>query len=219
MKIVKGAGEKILPHWIRSELRPVLVFTGAGTTLLTGSIALAQRAWDELRERLGLWESIGALAAGVYVAGYGCWQSPHIASFAVPAGLVAWCVAACWAAPAAKQLPDQVPEAAVEEQPASSPDDVYAATLEWIWRQVGNRQGVHLRDLLEHAQAHGMFMDLDVSGLRTHLEVWRIPVRDRVRVRGLGVTVGIHRDDLPAPAAPLPDPDGQDPPNPELHPA
>lgn len=219
MKIVKGVGEKVLPRWLRAELRPVLVFTGAGTTLLSGSVALAQRGWDELRERLSFWESIAALAAGAYVGGYGCWHSPHIARFAIPGALLAWCVAACWAAPPAKTASRPVSEAAVEQPPSSAPDDVYAATLEWIRQQVGDRQGVHLRDLLEHAQAHGMFTDLQVSDLRTHLERWRIPVRNKVRVRGLGVTVGIYRDDLPPLPEALPDPDGPDPPNSELHPA
>jgi hypothetical protein len=95
---------------------------------------------------------------------------------------------------------------------------VYEATLEWIRQRIGTAQGVHLRDLLAHAQAHGMFEDLDVTSFRAHLERRGFPIKDRVRVRGLGVTVGIHRDDLPPLPEPLPDHDGQDPPDSELHP-
>jgi hypothetical protein len=62
-----------------------------------------------------------------------------------------------------------------------------------------------------------MFDGLDVTGLKDHLERWEIPVRKRCRVRGLGVTVGIHRDDLPAPSRPSPGPEGQDPSDSELH--
>ncbi|HEY6114633.1 MAG TPA: hypothetical protein VI172_01630 [Candidatus Dormibacteraeota bacterium] len=107
------------------------------------------------------------------------------------------------------------PEA--EKSPKAAPEAVRSATIEWVQRQVGDTQGVHLRDLLQHAQQHGMFEDLDVTTFRVHLGRWGIPVRSRVRVRGKGVTVGIHRDDLkPLPSTPSPPP-SQDPPNPGLH--
>lgn len=116
--------------------------------------------------------------------------------------------------------------AAPEEQPARDPsashaDAVYDAVLHWLWDMVGDRQGVHLRDLLTTAHAHGMFEGCDLPTLRARLEEAGIPVRKRVRVRGKGVTVGVHRDDLETrPAAPsgAPSPvDGQDPPTPRLH--
>lgn len=217
MKIVKQVGERLLPDWIRSELRPVLAFAGAGTALCTGSLALARWAWSQLRERFSAPESLGVLGAAAYVAGYGCIHAPHIARFAVPGAAVAWCVAAWWYAPPA-DLPDPV-ERLEPQPPTSAPQDVYAATLEWVWQQIGDTQGVHLRDLLTHAQSHGMFEDLDVSDLRRHLERWDIPVRNRVRVRGLGITVGIHRDDLKPLPSPSPEEEGQDPPESELHPA
>ena len=216
MKIIKKVGERLLPAWLAAELRPILAFAGAGAALVSGSVVLAARGWRRVGERLGTWERLGAIAAGGYVAMYGCVHAPHIARFAVPAAVAAWCVAAWWIAPPA-DLPEPV-EAVVSEALAAAPQDVYAATLEWIRRQIGERQGVHLRDLLEHAQAHGMFEGLDVSELRGHLGRAGIPGRNRVRVRGLGVTVGIHRDDLPPLPEPLPDPDDQDPPNSELHP-
>src|SRR5690606_13052238 len=114
-----------------------------------------------------------------------------------------WTVAA-WRA---GRLTAETAEETLAEQPTDTPrPDVREATLEWIWRQIGDRQGVHLRDLLAHAHAHGMFEGLEVAEFRAHLERWDIPVRSRCRVRGLGVTVGIHRDDLedvssPSPAA------------------
>lgn len=217
MKIVKRVGEQLLPAWLRTELKPVLAFAGAGTALWSGSAALAARAWAYLRDRLSLTESLGALAIGAYLTGYGCIHAPHTARFAIPGVIVAWCVAAWWHAP-----PADVPQPAENPEPAppdSAPQDVYAATLEWIWRQVGDTQGVHLRDLLAHAQAHGLFEDLDVTAFRGHLERWGIPVRDRVRVRGLGVTVGVYRDDLPALPGPSPESGDQTPPETELHPA
>lgn len=216
MKIVYRVGEWLLPHWIRAELRSVLSFTGTGRALADGSRLLARRGWTMLGEHLDRWERYGAVAATGYAAGFACWHAPDVARFAIPGTVVAWCVAAWWMAPPVEA--EAPAETAVEEQPASSTHDVYAATLDWIRQRIGDRQGVHLRDLLEHAQAHGMFEALDVTELRAHLERHGFPVRDRVRVRGLGVTVGVYRADLPPLPEPLPDPDGQDPPDSELHP-
>ncbi|NUR03223.1 MAG: hypothetical protein HOY79_43935 [Streptomyces sp.] len=114
---------------------------------------------------------------------------------------------------------EKAADAAAVEPLKAGPEDVRAATLEWIHRQIGDTQGVHLRDLLQHAQQHGMFEGLDVTTFRSHLERWGIPVRRRVRVRGKGITVGIHRDDLKAPPqAPSPTP-SQDTQESGLHPA
>lgn len=219
MKIINRVGERLLPRWLRNELRPVLAFAGAGTTLWSGSCELVRRGWAELGERCTVWERLGVLAAGGYLTVYGCAHAPHAAVFAAPAVLLAWCVAAWWVAPAA--APELAVETASGTDPTApaehTPEDVYAATLDWIRQQIGDRQGVHLRDLLEHAQAHGLLEGLDVTEFRGHLERHGIPVRNRVRVRGLGVTVGVHRDDLPPLAESSPGEDGQDPPKPQLH--
>ena len=102
-----------------------------------------------------------------------------------------------------------------------SPEETREAIHTWVRAAIGERQGVHLRDLLTNAQQHHMFEGLEMADFRTHLERWEVPVRKRVRVRGLGVTVGIHRDDLPAPAGtpsePLPEDGTQEPPDPRLH--
>ncbi|MFI8853665.1 hypothetical protein ACIGW3_26215 [Streptomyces sp. NPDC053499] len=127
--------------------------------------------------------------------------------------LTAWWCRAAWCAGKAATGPE---DASAEQQTAAS-EDVYEATLAWIWQMVGDRQGVHLRDLLANAQQHGYFEGLEVADFRAHLEDWDITVRKRVRVRGLGVSVGIHRDDLPAPSQPLPAADAPEPPNPQLH--
>ncbi|MEU5838794.1 hypothetical protein ABZ820_34735 [Streptomyces diacarni] len=129
----------------------------------------------------------------------------------------AWCLAAWRAAKptveASQTAPDDAPASPAENTAA----EVYDATLTWVWQMVGDRQGVHLRDLLANAQQADLFEGLDVAALRAHLEEWGIPVRKRVRVRGLGVTLGIHRDDLPAPSQPLPDEGGPGEPTGRLH--
>lgn len=136
-----------------------------------------------------------------------------------------WCLAA-WrtgkpAADAAETTPDNAPEDAPETTsegpPETSPEDVYGATLAWVWQMIGDRQGVHLRDLLTNARSAGLFEDLDVAAFRALLEGWGIPVRPSVRVRGVGVSVGIHRDDLPPLSEPLPEPSPQESTDPRLH--
>lgn len=195
MKIVKGVGEKVLPRWLRAELRPVLVFTGAGTALWSGSIVLAQRAWEELRERLTFWESVGALAAGVYVAGYGCWQSPHIARFAVPGALVAWCVAAWWVCPAALDEPEPSPEA----KPARD------GFIRWLLTLMGDQPGIHLRDLYPAMRKLPGQEGRDNTQLRAALRTLGVPVRRSLRLGGVAGRSGVAKADL----ARLPPPFGE----------
>ncbi|MET9012309.1 hypothetical protein ABZX74_15525 [Streptomyces olivaceoviridis] len=150
------------------------------------------------RAALGCWVRLAFLVFGLYLL----WRVVR----AVPALLWllsgVWTVAAWRAGRPAVEEPVEPP---VEEPAAAPRGDVRAATLEWIWQQIGDRQGVHLRDLLAHAHVHGMFEGLEVAEFRGHLERWDIPVRARVRVRGQGVTVGIHRDDLQPLADPSPE--------------
>jgi len=208
MKIIKKVGEQ-LPSWATAEIRSVLTFTGAGRALVDGSQLLISCGWTWLGERLGWWERLGALAFGGYALVYAAIHAPGAAPFVAPVFVVSWCAAAWWASPPTSE-PSQTPEAAPEQTPANSPEEVYAATLDWIRQQIGDRQA---------AQTHGMFEGLDVTTFRGHLERHGFPVKDKVRVRGLGVTVGIHRDDLPPLPEPLPDPGTPHPPNSELHPA
>ncbi|MDJ1137949.1 hypothetical protein [Streptomyces iconiensis] len=134
----------------------------------------------------------------------------------------------CWAAwragtptSAEQERAADAPQSSPTDAAKRSPEDTYEALLAWVREAIGERQGVHLRDLLANAQHNGLFKGLELGDFRAALERWDIPVRKRVRVRGLGVTVGVHRDDLPAPAGapsgPLPEPEGQGDPDPRLH--
>ncbi|MEU3507936.1 hypothetical protein ABZ733_08390 [Streptomyces longwoodensis] len=157
------------------------------------------------RAALGCWLRLSLLAFGLYLL----WRLVRAVPQLMWLATGAW-TALAWRAGRARPAP--------AEEPAPAPrEDVRAATLEWVWRQIGDRQGVHLRDLLRHAQAHGMFVAMEVAEFRSHLERWGIPVRARVRVRGRGVTVGIHRDDLQTPATDSPEPTHQEEPKPQLH--
>lgn len=100
------------------------------------------------------------------------------------------------------QTEEDVPEEDEEPRP-SAPQEVYAATLEWICGQIAYRNGIHLADLLAHAHAHNLHTDLDVPAFRAVLEQWGFPIRQQLKVGGRN-RPGIHRDDLPR--APLQDP-------------
>ena len=197
----------------------------AAQRLTTGSVALAGRLWGRAcawcargrRDDLTGWKAaLGPIlrTASLVVALLIVWlivrRRPWLLWL-----LSGWWLAASWRA--GKGAPATAAEAPPAPPPAADPEDVRMATLDWIRQQIGDRQGVHLRDLLSHAQAHGMFEGLEVTDFRGHLERWEIPVRNRVRVRGLGVTVGIHRDDLPAPSVPSPAPAPQEGAEAELH--
>ncbi|MGW5123272.1 hypothetical protein ACWEQ7_04255 [Streptomyces sp. NPDC004069] len=90
---------------------------------------------------------------------------------------------------------------------AGDPTEVPAGPLGEAWREfvvrsISDRQGVHLRDLLRTLHEMGHHPDWEVADVRRVCEAAGVPIRNRVRVRGLGVTVGVHRDDL----CPLPSP-------------
>jgi hypothetical protein len=206
-----------LPAWLAAEIRPVLAFTGAGYALWAGTCILVRRGWAQLGEHLSVWEQVGAVAFTGYVAVYGCAHAPGVARFAVPGAVVAWCVAAWWVAP-----PAAAPEPVPADKPAASsteadPERAREAWHGFVVQAIGDRQGVHLRDLLDALQQTGHHPDWEVADVKRVCEAAGIPVRARVRVRGLGVTVGVHRDDLPAPSQPLPEGEPQDPSDPELH--
>ncbi|MFI5687871.1 hypothetical protein [Streptomyces sp. NPDC051636] len=144
------------------------------------------------RATLGCWLRLSALTFGLYLL----WRLVR----AVPNLLwllsTVWLIASWRAGRASIEAGDEE----VPEQPEGhSPDDVRAATLDWIRQRIGDAQGVHLRDLLAHAQTHGMFEDLDVATFRAHLERWGIPVDRNVKVGGIP-TWGVRRRDLEAPS-------------------
>jgi hypothetical protein len=206
-----------LPAWLAAEIRPVLAFTGAGRAWWAGTCILVRRGWAQLGEHLTVWEQAGAVAFGGYVIVYGCGHAPHVAQFAVPGAVVAWCAAAWWAAPPTAAPEPEPADEPADPAPAADPERAREAWHAFVIEAIGDRQGVHLRDLLDTLQQTGHHPNWEVADVKRVCERAGIPVRARVRVRGLGVTVGVHRDDLPTPSQPLPDEAGQDPPEPELH--
>ncbi|WP_042170122.1 hypothetical protein [Streptomyces sp. NBRC 110035] len=186
--------------------------------IATGSVLLVRRlgaraaAWCARGRRTDLtgWKAALGVIARLLLLALGVYVLARLVR-ALPALMwllsTGWTLASWRAGRAAAEESEETPAEQLVDSPRG---DVRAATVEWVWERIGDRQGVHLRDLLAHAHAHGMFEGLEVAEFRAHLERWDIPVRARVRVRGLGVTVGIHRDDLEGLVSPSPTPVVQD---------
>lgn len=186
MKIIKGVGERLLPRWLRAELRPILAFTGAGRALAAGSRLLIRRGWDALGDHLDQRERIGAIVFAGYVAAHAGWHAPQITRFAIPGTLIAWCVAAWLVAP------NEPSEEPTEDEP-TEPDPQDVADL--VRDLIGDDRGILLTALRQPLHA------ADTRAVRELLAAAGIDVRPGVRTRG-GNGPGVHRDDLPAPVVP-----------------
>lgn len=189
MKIVKRVGEWLLPRWLTAELRPILVFAGAGAALWDGSRELVSRGWMALGERLDMKERLGALAAAGYLAVYGCAHAPHVARFAIPGAVVACCVAAWCVAP--EQTDEPSDDATDAELAEPDPQDV----ADLVRDLIGDDRGVLLTGLRQPLRA------ASTRAVREMLDGAGIPVRPGVRTSA-GNGPGVHRDDMPAPAPP-----------------
>lgn len=188
MKIIRGVGERLLPAWIRAELRPILTVAGAGTALLAGTRILAGRLWAGLGEHLDQRERWAALAIAGYVAAYSCWRSPDVARFAVPAAVLGWCLAAWWTAPPASVADD-------ETAPAGAPAD---GLVQWLLDLIGDRPGIHLRDLYPAMRRLPGHEHRDDAALRAALKALGIPVQRSLRIGKLSGRSGVARAALEA---------------------
>ena len=124
----------------------------------------------------------------------------------------------CWCATRAGWTTEETAEGATPEPNTPDLEDVREAWNGFISVASEGRQGVHLRDLLVVLHRGGHHPDWEVTDVRAMCEALGIPVRQRVRVRGKGVTVGIHRDDLRPPSTPSPGVAPQEAQKPQLHP-
>ena len=196
MEIIKDAGEQPTPRLHRrlaTELRPLLAVRGAGAALVAGSGILLRSGWTYLGDRLHGWERYGAVAFGGYVAVFACGHAPDVARFAVPAAVVVWCAAAWWAAP----------PAAVEEPTEAAAPDARDAFVRWLLDQIGDRPGIHLRDLYPAMRTLPGCEGHDNARLRAALTTLDIPVHRSLRIGALAGRSGVRRADLLA----LPSPD------------
>ncbi|MET9510775.1 hypothetical protein ABZX62_20335 [Streptomyces flavidovirens] len=107
--------------------------------------------------------------------------------------VIIWCVAA-WRAVQPAQRPN------AEKEPDLHPEDL----AELLWELAGDRKGVHLAQVAQQLtrETHGRSWSIpDVKAL---LKAAGVPTRHSVRVAGLGVAVGVHRQDIPGSPSPAP---------------
>ncbi|MEV5289935.1 hypothetical protein AB0K64_01685 [Streptomyces sp. NPDC053741] len=111
------------------------------------------------------------------------------ASRAVMWVLVAiWCIAA-WRA---------VQPAQGEKEPDLHPEDV----ADLLWELAGERKGVHLSQIAAQLSKETPGRTWSTKDVKALLEAAGIPTRHSVRVPGLGVAVGVHRQDFPGSPSP-----------------
>jgi len=194
MKIVKRAGER-LPPWLTAALRPILTVHGAGTSLIEGSRALLRRGWDLFGEYVDGWQRYAVLAAGVYAAAYTASHARHLPPFAVPGAVVVWCTAAWWHAPPTPVEPE-------ESAPASAPADSFVL---WLLDLMGDRPGIHLRELYPAMRQLPGHEGRDNAQLRAALRTLGIPVERTLRLGLVAGRSGVARAALEA----LPSPHGE----------
>jgi hypothetical protein len=188
MKIIKGWGRGSSPPGSATNCGPSSPSRGRAPPCGRAPSSSQRGAWAYLRERFSQGESLGVLAAALYVAAYGCWHAPHIARFAVPAAIVAWCTAAWFLAP------DPDPEPDDGEPAAPDPEDL----LDLVRDLIGDDRGILLTALCTPLHAPSTRV------VRERLAAAGIPVSAGVRTPA-GNGPGVHRKDLPAPS-PLSDP-------------
>ncbi|MFD4523273.1 hypothetical protein ACFWP7_04925 [Streptomyces sp. NPDC058470] len=103
-----------------------------------------------------------------------------------------WCVAA-WRAARPAQEKSESKDAGLH------PDDL----ADLLWELAGDHKGVHLAQVAAQLTKETEGRSWSLKDVRKLLEAAGIPTRHSVRVPGLGVAVGVHRQDIPHPPEPL----------------
>jgi hypothetical protein len=138
------------------------------------------------------------VAFGGYVTVYACGHAPDVARFAVPAAAVVWCAAAWWISP-----PPTAEPAPVDDPVEPDPQGF----TRWLLDLIGDRPGIHLRELYPAMRRLPGHEDRTDAQLRTALQTLAIPVQRSLRIGVVAGRSGVRRTDLltlPPTAAPEP---------------
>jgi hypothetical protein len=164
----------------------------------------------------------GFLGPGQWIAarfGIGAaWTVHAVAGWAIwfYGGWIAAGVIAVWLAAVVTFVPREAKDrlsVALERRIAPPEVDASEAVLEplvsplvgLMWHHIGDAPGVHLKTLAERLQAGAPDEAMDRAVVRAKLGALSIPVRGSVRDAAGRVNEGVHRDDLAAWQAALPD--------------
>lgn len=165
----------------------------AGQRILIRRLAERAAAWVRAGRRDDL-DGIAAVLGCVLrlillgAAGYGAWWLIRRWPVTLWAAVPLW----CWAA--IRAIPDEDDEQAPEEPPQPAARDAVILLLHEV---LGDRDAVHLSEVLQHLQSKGQGKGWKVQHLRARLEALQIPVALKVKVGRKGPTRGIVRADLP----------------------
>ncbi|MFJ9353741.1 hypothetical protein [Streptomyces mirabilis] len=107
--------------------------------------------------------------------------------------VVLWCIAAWRAAQPAQEKSEG-------KEPDLHPDDL----ADLLWELAEDRKGVHLAQVAQQLTKEMPGRSWTVKDVRRLVEAAGIPTRHSVRVQGLGVAVGVHRQDIPSSPSPAP---------------
>jgi hypothetical protein len=144
------------------------------------------------------WRAVGlrwAWVAACCAASVRMWQHAIGARVLIVTALAVASWRSGGAAPAAEADDDQEPE---QETPEASPEQVRAYLLGLVQDLIGNRNGVHLEQLLAELVRRGTVpASYRITELRRDLIAAGIPVREQLKINGAN-RLGIHRDDLAA---------------------
>lgn len=156
---------------------------GAPARLVLGAAELIKRTCALCMAGKGtecLWRILGLIiAAGTL------WRASVAEPMVTVAAGIAFFVGSCLCAPPADDKPDADEE--LGEQIA--PEELLAL----LHTLTADRAGVHLSTVAEHLYDNSTA----TRNVRALCDRDDIPVRRAVRIPGQGVTVGVHRDDLP----------------------
>ncbi|MET7347448.1 hypothetical protein [Streptomyces mirabilis] len=181
-------------------------FRKAMERLAKGSSALVVRMCRGLAEWLRAGESVSDFVVRLVFLGIpvGIVWSLLVATTAVMWILVVlWCIGAWRAAQPAQEKSEG-------KEPNLHSDDL----ADLLWELAGDRKGVHLAQVAQQLTKEMPGRSWTVKDVRRLVEAAGIPTRHSVRVQGLGVAVGVHRQDIPgspSPAPVSPSPEGVEP--------
>lgn len=109
-----------------------------------------------------------------------------------------WVLAALWIIAAWRAVPQPAKEQAGTD--GLDRDDL----IELLWELVGDHRGIHLATVAQQLTKETPGRSWAVADVKKALKAADIPTQHSVRVPGLGVTVGVRRQDLPSSPSPAP---------------
>lgn len=164
----------------------------AGQRILVRRLAERAAAWvragrrddlDGVAAILGCAVRLVLLGAGAYGAWWLVRRWP----------VILWAVVPLWCWAAIRAIPGKGDEESEQPTPPPSRD----AVLLLLHEVLGDRDAVHLSEVLQHLQSKGQGKGWKVQHLRARLEALQIPVELKVKVGRKGPTRGVLKASLP----------------------